>query len=188
MNKLRVFIAVEISKQAKQKISGLIACLKQSGADVKWITEAQMHLTLKFLGGISADKINCISETLSGIARTFESFPITFSGTAAFPDLKHPAVLWLGVGKGAESLEMLNDKIENALEKLGFQKEKRKFKPHLTLGRVKSSKNIKELIKLIEQTGFEYEKEIKINGLALFQSALNPQGAIYTILSTSCFL
>jgi len=185
---LRAFIAVEIDEQSKQKVLELVSCLKKSCADVKWLDETQMHLTLKFLGGVPADKINGISEALSGISGAFESFPITLSGIGVFPDLKHPAVLWLGVDKGAESLETLNDKIENALEKIGFQKEKRKFKPHLTLGRVKSSKNMPGLLKLIGNTSFEHKEDIKINELSLFQSALNPKGAIYNKLSTSFFI
>lgn len=180
---LRAFIAIEIDDQTKENLSGLITRLKESGADVKWITENQMHLTLKFLGNIGGDNVRDISNALSAISNNFKSFTTTFSKIGAFPNLNHPVVIWLGIDKGAGRLEELNRKIELAMEGLGFKKEGRIFKPHLTLGRVRSPKNIPALIKLVEKTGFNPAVESNACKLTLFQSMLSSKGAAYTRLS-----
>lgn len=183
MGAIRAFIAVEIYDQAKQKISGLISNLKKSDTDLKWITEDQMHITLKFLGNVDKNAIQGISEEISNISSTFNSFRINFYKIGAFPDLKHPNVLWLGIDKGASDLKMLNKKIENALGKLGFKVENREFKPHLTLARIKSLKNISNLTKLVEEMDFNSWDDLEINKLALYQSSLTPKGAIHTIIT-----
>ena len=183
MNTIRAFIAVEIDEPNKQKICGLISGLKKSEADAKWITEDQMHLTLKFLGNTDKSEIQKISDALSDIADNFNSFKINFSEIGAFPNMNRPAVIWLGIDKGAGILKMLNEKIETALEKIGFRQENREFKPHLTLARIRSPKNTPNLIKLIKETSFNSgDNDSRINKLALFQSALNPKGAVHTII------
>ena len=182
MPTIRTFIAIEIDPETRQKISKLISVLKKSEADVKWAAEGQMHITLKFLGNIDKDKIQGISDAISVISNNSKSFTIRFSAIGAFPDISHPRVIWLGIDKGAEYLKMLNDKIEADLEKLGFAKESRKFEPHFTLGRIRSSKNISNLKKLIEEISCDTGKEIPVNKLILFQSNLNPKGAVYSAL------
>lgn len=181
---MRAFIAVEIDEQLKQKISKLISNLKKSGADAKWITENQMHITLKFLGNISKDKIGEISDALSIVSSDFKSFKITFSKIGAFPNLDHPRIIWLGIDdNGAESLKMLNKNLENTLKKSGFREEDHSFQPHLTLARIKSGRNISGLVKLIKETDFASGNYTQINKLTLFQSTLNPGGTIYTVIS-----
>jgi len=182
MPAIRAFIAVEINNQAKQKISKLISVLKKSDIDAKWVTEDQMHLTLKFLGNVNKDKIQEISDAISVISNNFKSFAVSFSEIGAFPNTSHPRVIWLGIDKGAESLKMLNDEIEASLERLGFAKESREYKSHLTLARIRSSKNISNLIKLIRETHCDIGDEILIHKLTLFQSILNPKGAVYSVL------
>ena len=216
MDTIRTFIAVEIDSQTGQKISELVSILKKSNADIKWITDGQMHLTLKFLGNIDKDKVRGISEAISNISDNFNSFKIAFSKIGAFPSLNHPAVIWLGIDKGAESLKTLNEKIETALEKLGFERESHEFKPHLTLGRVRSDKNMPNITKLLKEmeptraktrgslggilsghcpstpsrvrvygrecAAFYLVNDIQIDKLTLFQSDLNPKGAIYSII------
>ena len=183
MNTIRTFIAVEIDSQTKQKISDLIASLKKSNADVKWVTKDQMHLTLKFLGNIEQNKVQEISDVLKSIAGNFKPFSISLSAIAGFPNLNRPKVIWLGIEKGAENLKKLNELIETGLEKIGFRKESREFNPHLTLGRVRTFKNISELTQIINENNIH--NEVKINELILFQSTLTPKGSIYTPVSTS---
>lgn len=183
MDTIRAFIAVEIDDQTKQKISSLILNLKKSNADLKWITEDQIHITLKFLGNIDKNSIQKISDEMSNISNAFDSFTINFHKIGAFPNLKRPNVLWLGIDKGAECLKMLNKKIENALGKLGFKEENIEFKPHLTLARTRSLKNISNLAKLIEETDLKLWDDLQIHKLALYQSILNPKGAIHTIIA-----
>ena len=184
---IRAFIAAEIDLPNKKKISDLISELKKSKADVKWITENQIHITLKFLGNTGEEQIQKISGVLDGISRNFSAFDIRFSKLGAFPNMKRPRVIWIGVEKGGDLLSSLNEKIETELEKIGFTKEKREYKAHLTLGRVKSLKNITSLTESIDKIDFQPTGEIKIDRLTLFQSTLTPKGAIYSPLSNFTF-
>ncbi|MDP2924006.1 MAG: RNA 2',3'-cyclic phosphodiesterase, partial [Candidatus Omnitrophota bacterium] len=104
------------------------------------------------------------------------------SAIGGFPNLSHPRVIWIGIDKGAKELKNLAEKIESGLEKFDFRKESHEFKSHLTLGRVKSSKNMLNLVKLLKETSFSSETDISINELILFQSTLTPKGATYTTL------
>jgi len=142
-----------------------------------------MHLTLKFLGNIEQENVQKISDVLKTIAAVFSAFNIQFSQIGAFPNHERPRVIWLGIEKGSEALRLLNNKIECELEKIGFQKEKREYKSHLTLGRVKSLKNISGLSRLINEAEFQFQDEIKIDRLILFQSTLTSKGALYTPLT-----
>ena len=180
---IRAFIAIKIDNLNKQKISSLISQLKKSDTAIKWASENQMHLTLKFLGDIKESDVENCSNSLKSIADNSNAFSIKFSKIGGFPNIQKPRVIWLGIDKGAEELKLLNNKIENDFEKLGFQKEKREYSAHLTLGRVKSLKNIQNLTKIISEINLDLQDEIKINKIILFQSTLTSKGAIYTPLS-----
>ena len=180
---LRTFIAIEIDPSHKQKLTRLISTLKSSNSDVKWVNETQMHLTLKFLGNIEETKVQEISDTLKSIANNTKEFTITLSNIGTFPNAKRPRVIWVGIDKGKAELKLLASQIETDLEKLGFPKENRDFKSHLTLGRVRSPKNLQNLTKLLAESTFQPQDEIKIDKLILFQSNLTPKGAAYTQLS-----
>ena len=187
MSTIRTFIAIEIDPTHKQKLTHLISTLKQSDSDVKWVNGTQMHLTLKFLGNIEETKVQEISDALTSIANSTREFTITLSNIGTFPNVKRPRVIWIGIDKGKNELKLLAGQIETELEKLGFPKETRDFKSHLTLGRVRSPKNLQNLTKLLTEVSFQSESAIKINKLILFQSTLTPKSVIYTELSTANF-
>jgi len=203
MATIRAFIAVEIDHPNKEKLSALISHLKKPNADVKWVNDTHMHLTLKFLGNIEQAKIKEISEALNSIAKGFKVFAVQFSKIGAFPNMHRPRVIWLGIDKGSDALKLLNGKIETGMEQIGYApstssldklgtslgagKEKREYRSHLTLGRVRSLKNISGLAKLIDGHQLDFQDEIKIDRLILFQSTLTPKGAIYTRLSEHPF-
>lgn len=188
---IRAFIAVEIDQPNKQKLLELISELKKTNTDIKWVNENQMHLTLKFLGNIEEGQVEQISGALKTTADNFNAFNISLTKVGAFPNLRRPRVIWIDIDKGAGELKSLSTKIETELEKLGFApstslgtgKEKREFKAHLTLGRVRSLKNIENLEKIISEVNFQAGNEIRIDKIVLFQSTLTPKGAIYTPLS-----
>ena len=180
---IRTFLAVEIDSPNKQKLSELIALLKKTNTDVKWINENQMHLTLKFLGNTEKTKTQEIPRVLEPITKDFREFTISLSKIGAFPNINKPRVIWIGIDEGKVTLKLLADKIESELEKIGFAKEKREFKSHLTLGRVRSIKNMPRLTDLIQKTDFQSQDKIKISALILFHSTLTPKGAIYAPLT-----
>jgi 2'-5' RNA ligase len=106
---------------------------------------------------------------------------INLKGTGAFPDFRRPRVIWVGAGKGGEELSNMATKIEEEMEKIGYPKENRKFSPHFTIGRVKSPKNIENLMEKVKSTDFETE-DIAVSEVTVMKSQLHPAGAIYTPL------
>lgn len=191
MNSIRAFIAAEIDPPHKQKLSELISRLKKSDADIKWASENQMHLTLRFLGNIEETKVGEISVALKTVADGFDEFYIRLSGIDAFPNMVRPRVFWVGMDN-AGALTALYNGIEQELKKInisaalksGREEKKRAYKAHLTLGRVRSSKNLSNLLTLIGETDFHPQGEIKIDKIVLFRSTLTPKGATYTPLVT----
>jgi len=179
---IRSFIAIELSNNIKQELAGLIEKLKTSGADVKWVNPENIHLTLKFLGYISPEKIEAVKKVLDSIKGKFTPFKITLSGVGAFPKLSYPRVIWVGMQDGQDDAKRIYALLEAELEKAGFKKEERAFSPHLTIGRVRSGKNRQDLKSAIENLKFSPENTQTVEHLTLFKSALTPKGPVYTSL------
>jgi 2'-5' RNA ligase len=188
---VRSFIAIELSEEIRKDLKKLIGELKHSEADVKWVEPDNIHLTLKFLGRISAEQIEKIKRLLEGISKEVRPFQISLSNLGAFPKLNYPRVIWIGIEEGKDKLCEINEELEERLEKTGFPKESRKYQPHLTLGRVRSTKNKERLIKQIELLMLETQRSCPIYGaktkmevakITLFKSTLTPQGPIYSSL------
>ncbi|MGB2630994.1 MAG: RNA 2',3'-cyclic phosphodiesterase [Candidatus Omnitrophota bacterium] len=184
--KIRSFIALELSQEARAELSRVENILKRSGANVKWVRPESIHVTLKFLGYITEDKVDPISKKLEEIASQTSPFDIVLSGIGAFPGWSHARVVWVGISEGAEQVKTIAGLVEKAMAEEGFEEENRPFKSHLTIGRVRSSKEKEALAKDAEAI------EVKpvsnhISRIILFRSELTPEGAIYTPLHIAEF-
>jgi len=182
MDKVRSFVAIELTEELKKEVAALIDTLKPSGCDVKWVHPKNIHLTLKFLGHIHRDKIEEIKHVLDATAGGLKSFGLRLSSIGAFPKISYPRVIWVGLKDGANETKRIYELLEQDLDPIGFQKEKRPFSPHLTIGRVRSQKNKDELKKVIEGTKFSSCNSMEVNHLTLFESTLTPKGPIYSPL------
>lgn len=180
---MRTFVAVDLDPKIKNTLSDLISLLNSKDPDVKWVKRQGMHLTLKFLGEVPETMIPDIVRSIEKACDSRESFRISFKGTGFFPPKsKHPRILWAGVEESSE-LIVLHKRIENELKKLGFQREKRQFHPHLTLGRVKSKKNIPAVLAVLERQRELSFGSMQVENVALFKSILKPTGAEYDVIS-----
>ncbi|MCX7719912.1 MAG: RNA 2',3'-cyclic phosphodiesterase [Dictyoglomus thermophilum] len=171
----RLFIAIELEDSIKDHILSFQKELKNSVlGDVKWVERENFHLTIKFLGETPENLIDDIKGILDETSYYFEPFYISLEGFGAFPSLKSPRVLWIGIEEGLGGLEKVFDFIEKRLVKKGFRKEDRPFSPHLTLGRVKD-RDVRILKDLL------FDKEVVlVSSITLFESKLTPEGPIYT--------
>ena len=180
---MRTFVAIELDKKIKDSLSALIRKLDTAGRNVRWVESQGMHLTLKFLGEISQDKITEVESVLGNIAKDYPPFQLSFTGTGTFPPgARVPRIVWVGVGKN-ETLQMIQARVENELQKIHFPREKRKFHPHLTFGRVKGPQNLETVIRTLNQYKEVDFGGMTVNRISLFKSTLKPSGAEYTILS-----
>ncbi len=184
MEEIRSFIAIEIPEPVRRNIGDLQKKLKQASADVKWVRPEGIHLTLKFLGNISLPDVEKLAQALSSVVESHEPFELRILGLGGFPTGRNPRVLWVGVDRGAEKALSLQRAIEEKAGEVQFPPENRAFKPHLTLGRVRSSKGREALSQMME-----IHKNIEIgtfqaDAVFLFRSELKPSGAVYTKLKT----
>ena len=180
---MRTFIAIDLDKKIKDTITTYIEQQNRFHADVKWASRQGLHLTLKFLGEINNEKALRTESILDFVTKDINSFPLTFKGTGCFPsENRAPRVFWIGIQEHKNILP-LQKAIETNLKNIGFPLEKRKYHPHLTLGRVRSNRNL-EILK--NELTYNQEKNfgsMTINNIIFFQSTLKPTGAEYTIIS-----
>jgi len=177
---MRTFIAIELDETIRNELAQVQARLQYSGADVKWVEPGNIHLTLKFLGEVSEEKVKQASSILEAIARRFQPFEITVQGIGVFPKPDFPRVVWAGLTQGHEKTSDLAHAVEDSLENIGFQRESRPFSSHLTIGRVRSPKNKAVLKEKILSTKIEKHLAQTIDSLTLFRSELTSTGPIYT--------
>ena len=179
---IRSFLAIELPKAVLRKIEEVQADLKSARADVRWVSPEKIHLTLKFFGNIEESRIDSIFRAIQEPLRNTSPFSIRVQGIGAFPHVKNPRVIWLGLITDGQNLTSLQKQIETQLEKIGFQSEDRPFHPHLTLGRTKSSRGKDELAGRMEKHKEEEFGDLQVERVILFKSDLKPSGPIYTPL------
>ncbi len=179
---IRSFLAIELPKPILRKIEEVQGDLRSTHADVRWVNPEKIHLTLKFFGNIEESRIGPIFISIEEPIRNTPTFSLNVRGVGAFPNLKNPRVIWMGLVHGREVLISFQKQIEIQLEKIGFQPEDRPFHPHLTLGRMKSSRGKEELVGRMERHKEEEFGDLQVERVVLFRSDLKPSGPIYTPL------
>ncbi|MBU2540973.1 MAG: RNA 2',3'-cyclic phosphodiesterase [Candidatus Omnitrophica bacterium] len=183
MHTIRAFIAVELEAEIKDEILRIQDILKTSEADVKWVKPENLHITLKFLGNVQQEKIEKIKDALIGCLSYFKPFSLKLNSLGIFPKIANPRVIWINAVSADNALEKLAASTEAALVSLKFPKEKRTFKSHITLGRVRSNRNREKLSGVFEKTDI-CQKEMMTEAVSLFKSALSSAGPHYEVLST----
>jgi 2'-5' RNA ligase len=173
---MRLFAAVDLSDEIREKISGLSKILGIKG--IKTVKKENIHITLKFLGEVSESKIDGITSALEEIK--FKSFKINLRGVGFFPNEARMRVIWIGVEKGADELKDLAYRIEDRLADLKFKKERR-FVPHATIARVKRiDPDLKvELVGKLKDFEKKDFGEMRVAYFSLKKSTLTQTGPIY---------
>jgi 2'-5' RNA ligase len=188
MEQIRSFVAIELGDDLKKGLTETQELLKGRGiADlVRWVKPGGIHLTLKFLGNVPADRINEIVVAISQGSHGIRPFALSFGGLGCFPSPSRPNVIWIGVDGDTETLTRLQGSIEDLLSVLGYPPEKRKYTPHLTLGRVARHVDTgerRQLGRLIEKQSIDLLGEMTVLEVSLMKSELSPAGAKYTRLA-----
>ena len=188
MEQVRSFIAIELPEGLKQELTQLEAQLKLGKQPwVKWVDPYSIHLTLKFLGNIAADRIGEITRAMEEAAQGIPPFHLEVKDLGVFPNLRRVQVAWVGIGGEVDKLGQLQQRIESNLVPLGFAPESRPFTPHLTLARLRDWAPLDERQRfgqLIASTKFEAIHSIKVDAINLMRSQLTREGAIYSRISS----
>ena len=177
----RLFIALEVPENIRDEIIKLRDSLYGDSSNTRWEKIDKLHITLKFLGDVDEKQNAYICDAVEKSVKGFLKFNLTFDRFGLFERNKIPAVFWIGLKNNPVILQ-LYENIEENLSRLGFPKEKRKFKAHLTLLRIKGGEDIISLKKMAE-TGIN-TIEFKAEKISLFKSQLNRSGSVYTTIKS----
>jgi len=178
----RLFIAFELPDRVLALAKDLQARLKRHGLKMQWVRPQNMHLTVKFLGEVSQARIGDVSAALHHAALEAAPMEVCAQGLGVFPGMRQPRVLWFGLGGQVDLLGEACQHLEDALDVKGFARERRPFRPHLTLARIKQAVDPTLLLEGIQTVGRYDPVGFRLTEWVLFQSDLRSQGAIYTAL------
>ena len=181
---LRTFLAIDLPSTLHSAIGRKEDKVSRELSGVNWVKPGNLHLTLKFLGGTPESKIDEIKKVMEETVKSTGSFVITLRGFGVFPDKRSPRTVWTGVEGETMVLESLASHIESALVPLGFSKEDRPYRPHLTLARIKKDQRAMGLA--IEKAGILFDPfifgRLLVEQVTLFKSDLRPTGSVYSKL------
>jgi 2'-5' RNA ligase len=173
---LRLFIAALLPDEIRARMDEYLEAVIPRCEGVKWEKNDKLHVTLKFLGNVEDSKVPGIASIIGSLSRNYSPFETAISGFGGFPDLRSPRILYIELSENQE-LSSFQSRIEEELEPLGFPKEKRRFIPHVTIGRVKSRLRIKEPLPQPEARSFS------ISEIGVIKSETRRDGSVYTPLN-----
>ena len=182
-NTIRTFIAIELPEKIIYTIGKVQEEIKSYGFKIRWVRPENIHLTLKFLGDIKETDTEKIARVISESVTGCPPISLSVKGIGVFPGIKRPRVLWLGISKQLDLLTGLQKTLDEKLEAMGFPKEKRPFKGHLTLGRIKHKIDPKRLLDVLKDFAQFESEHFFGERIILYKSDLKPKGAVYTKLA-----
>ena len=184
---IRTFIALELPPSLISLFAKVQENLQSMGLRAKWVRPENIHLTLKFLGNINPADIDNIGGAMVDAVGEFGTFKLVAGGVGVFPGIKRPRVIWVGLGGQIQLLFAVQRVLEENLAALGFKKEKRPFKGHLTLGRFKQTVDPNTIRQIIREYANLYSEEFTARRIILYKSDLKPTGAVYSQLQQAAF-
>lgn len=179
---IRTFIAVLLSDELKHRIASVQDEFKNVAPDFKWVEPENFHVTVKFLGNVPESRIQAIEAATERAADRFVPFDLEISGAGAFPNPRRPRVVWVGLTTGTDALKGLVERVEREMIALGFPKEDKPFKAHITIGRARENGLPVDISRAIDETDTSILGVQHVDRIAVMQSELKPKGPIYTSL------
>lgn len=175
---MRLFVAVTPPTEVREAALERARSVSWKGR-IRWVPPQNVHLTLKFLGETPDEVVPQIEASLEAVCLGHRAFDLALEGVGAFPSAGRARTLWVGAGQGSEALTALAEDVEDALQGLGFEREKRPFHPHATVGRAKDGR--------AAMTGEEPVSEplgFRVRSIELVRSRLTDEGAVYSVAAS----
>ncbi|GJQ59877.1 MAG: RNA 2',3'-cyclic phosphodiesterase [Candidatus Scalindua sp. AMX11] len=180
---LRLFIAIEIEKRIKERILEFLNQLKETDVRIRWMAYENLHVTVKFIGDVDPIILPSLVKSLESVASRCRPFRIQIGNVAVFPTAKRPRILFVGLGDKENNLVNIFEEVETEIEEFGIKRELRKYVGHITIGRIKSQKNIHKILELLPSYSDRFFGQETVNHITLKQSELTPKGPIYSTLN-----
>lgn len=182
---MRLFLAINLPAELRARALRATAPLRAAAPGVAWVDESRLHLTLKFLGECAESAVAPLAATVGAVTAGHAPFDIAIEGAGAFPNLRRPRVVWLGVAPSTK-LELLQHEVEAACDALGYELEGRPFHPHVTLARVRDDVPRDQLERLAAVTpSVSFRGEAVVTTVELMHSQTLPSGPRYDALASA---
>ncbi len=176
---MRIFVAVFPAPESQRAAAAVIEGLRRPGDGVSWVRPDNLHYTLRFIGEVGEDGARRVGLACDDAVRGGAAFDAELGVAGAFPDARRARVLWLGLVAGAGPLVALAGALDAALERRGFDRERRRFEPHLTLGRVRASGA--DWSAALAGLPALPRARFRVDRLCVVESTLSPKGSIYAV-------
>ncbi|HPT69835.1 MAG TPA: RNA 2',3'-cyclic phosphodiesterase [Syntrophomonas sp.] len=181
---MRAFVAIPLPDDIKQYARMMRNKLGIARPDVKWVEYQNYHLTVKFLGEVDSKDLPELKRNLRLAADSVPALNLSAGSIGFFPNQTRPRVIWMGIKGEIEKAEFLCDRVDAYLSTMGFAQEK-DHRMHLTLGRIRSDKNYKEMINILEKFPDRNKlRSFRVEEFNLMQSILDSRGPAYHVLDT----
>jgi len=172
---MRLFLAVDLPDQVRHELAVVQNALKPLTDSARWVSADSIHITLKFLGEVPEKVVDEIDTALAGLS--WKPFTVTVHGVGFFPGNRSPRVFWAGME--APTMQDLAEELDSRMERLGFDKEKRAFRPHITLARARDTRIDSALVTGASQYEEHAFGSFTADRVFLFKSNLKPSGSVY---------
>jgi len=172
---MRVFIAADLSKEVRKALSEVQRALRPVSETARWVAPESIHIPLKFLGEVPEKRMDDIHEVLGSLA--WKPFTVRVHGLGFFPGTRSPRVLWAGME--APTMEGLAERLDTRMERLGFEKERRAFRAHITLARARETRMESSLVAAATEYNEHEFGSFLVDRIFLYKSNLKPTGAVY---------
>jgi RNA 2',3'-cyclic 3'-phosphodiesterase len=181
---VRLFVAVNLPAFEKSRLGSILEDLRTLDLPVRWVNQESLHITLKFLGEVKEPMDQTIRQALDVATAGLQSFQLAIGGFGVFPSATRGRVFWIGVAPTSD-LDVLQERVEAELAPLGYDREKRPFSPHITLGRAKGKTTIAraDVDRIAAKVG--YNANVPASSADLMRSHLSPRGARYELLHSA---
>lgn len=181
---IRAFIAINCPCDIQHSIQRIQRDFEPHHDDWRWVPPENLHLTLRFLGNVSENSVQALSEAMSFAIEGQSAFSISLQGLGCFPHPTRPRVLWLGIDDPTLNLQSIYRRLMQSLSQLGFPPDKQSFRPHLTLARARKRIDRSALHNLLNMYQTCHFGTITVDQIRLYGSRLHRSGATHTILSS----
>jgi len=186
MHTIRSFIAIPLTGEVQRATKKLARELQSEKDGMRWVPDDNLHLTLKFLGDVVDREVHQVCKVIRQCCANIDPFELKLEGTGGFPSGDRPRVVWAGITAGGEFLIDLVTELEQGLSKLGFKPEPRDYRPHLTLGRVRSGSRAasQEVVDKVARFKNRRLGVLAVEEVRLYASYLDKEGPTYNVMDT----
>lgn len=178
----RLFVAVPIPRVIQTAIAGIQEELAAFALPFRWVDPDLTHITLKFLGDTNPRQLRDLASQLDWAAGRSEPMKLTTAGVGAFPNSRRPRIVWLGMDGETLQLERLADDVDEVAVELGYEGERRRFRPHITIGRLRRGYDPTDEFELAARELTLRPQQLEVDRIQLYRSVLGPHGPNYSVV------